>query len=96
MIENRILDRVKRKLDRHGLTLLPGGRVKIPSVFADLLGCNKSTIVRANQGTRGLSHQAAMQVVDLFSLTGHEVHITEVIPSLKPLRPYICQPYPKR
>jgi hypothetical protein len=66
------------------------GRVIIPVKFAKLLGLDKSHIVRVNQGNRQLSIDAAMEVVALFQAHGVNVHITEILPRLKKLKPYLC------
>lgn len=73
------------------------GRVKIPVSFADYMvnphtgeAYHRSHLTRVNSGERPLGLDAALQVIHLFRLHGHEVGILEIVPSLAKLIPYLC------
>lgn len=66
--------------------------IKIPARAAPLLGVNPSLVWRWNHGERAISPEKAMAIVDVMHQLGYEkVLITDIVPDLAKLVPYIVR-----
>jgi hypothetical protein len=64
--------------------------VKIPVRYADIIGLNKSFLVRVNQGKRRLGVDTAIAVVEAAKAEGRDIDILELRPDLSRLIPLLC------
>lgn len=66
--------------------------ITIPARVAPILGVNPSLVWRWNKGERKITPEKAMAIVDVMHQLGYEeVLITDIVPDMVKLIPYIVQ-----